>query len=70
MHVSPGVGLDLNTTAAQQLPQSLTGTELKRAFETPVGREHANPPESASQSITEPVGARHFHSFILITELN
>lgn len=37
MHVSPGVGLDLTTTAAQQLPQSLTGTQLKRAFETPVG---------------------------------
>lgn len=45
MHVSPGVGLDLTTTAAQQLPQSLTGTQLKPAFETPVGRERANPPE-------------------------
>lgn len=45
VHVSPGVGFDLNTTAAQQLPQSLTGTQLKHAFETPVGREHANPPE-------------------------
>lgn len=41
----PEVGLDLTTTAAKQLPQSLTGTQLKPAFETPVGREHTNPPE-------------------------
>lgn len=45
MHVSPGVGLELTTTAAQQLPRSLTGTELKCAFEILVGRKHANPPE-------------------------
>lgn len=45
MHVSPGVGHELTTTAAQQLPQSLTGTQLKCAFETPEGRKHADPPE-------------------------
>lgn len=45
MHVSPGVGLELTTTAAQQLPQSFTGTELKCAFETPNGRKHTNPLE-------------------------